>query len=313
MCAYRSGQYASTLGEFGRPRRLENAEGWVLDRAIGGESDRDRDAMGCYPLFGCSRWDRLPLDFEGLGDLISLVLVADPFGDFEPSTLDAMFNRGVMPFKRHHVVELGSGPGATASAHHRRNARKALGLIEVERIEQVALFLDDWVELYRNLIDRHEIRGIARFSRLSFARLFELPTLVGFRAEVAGETVGMLLWLVDGEVAYYHLGAYNEVGYAMNASFALFWRSIEWFNDRVRWLDLGAGAGLADGSSGLDRFKSGWATGTRMAYLCRHVFQPERYDAIAKERGTQDARFFPSYRTRDLAEPSSVSPRGVPT
>ncbi len=258
--------------------------------------------MGCYPLFACSRWDRLSSDLEGLGDLVSLVLVADPFGEFDPSTLGATFNQGATPFKRHHVVDLGHRVDALATAHHRRNARKALALMDVERIAPAPSFLEDWMGLYRHLVDRHEIRGIARFSRLSFARLFDLPTLVAFRAEAAGETVGMLLWLVDGEVAYYHLGAYSAAGYAGNASFALFWRAIEWFTGRVRWLDLGAGAGLADGSGGLDRFKRGWATGTRTAYLCRHVFQPAKYDAIARDRGTQGSGFFPSYRTPTPAE-----------
>ena len=136
-----------------------------------------------------------------------------------------------------------------------------------------------------------------------------MPGLVAFRAEAGGATVGMLLWFVQGDVAYYHLGAYDEAGYARNASFALFWRSIEWFTGRVRWLDLGAGAGLGDGSGGLDRFKAGWATGTRTAYLCRHVFRPDRYDAIARAAGTPDAAYFPSYRAGEFA-PARRRPRG---
>jgi hypothetical protein len=294
MGAYRCGEYAASLGEFGRPRRLEAAEGWVLQRPIPGLPDLD--AMGCYPFFACRRWDRLAEDLETLGDLVSLVLVADPFGDFEPSTLAETFNRGLVPFKEHQIVELGLPVESLADAHHRRNARKALGLVEVERVERPAEWLEDWVDLYGTLIARHEIRGMARFSRRSFALLFAMPGLVAFRAEAEGSTVGMLLWLVDGDVAYYHLGAYSESGYSRRASFALFWRAIEWFGGRVRWLDLGAGAGLEAGSGGLDRFKAGWSNGTRTAYLGRHVFQPDRYDAIARVRGTEGARFFPSYR-----------------
>src|SRR4051794_19142938 len=133
MCAYWSGQYASSMEEFGRPRRLERAGGWVLERPIAGFEDRD--AVGCYPLFACRRWDRLGDDLAGLGDLVSLVLVADPFGDFDPARLGALFNRGVVPFKRHHVVELGPPVESLASSHHRRNARKALSLVEIEPVD----------------------------------------------------------------------------------------------------------------------------------------------------------------------------------
>jgi hypothetical protein len=294
MFGYQSAHYALSLAEFGRPRHLERSRGWVLARPI---PDSDAfDAMGCYPLFACRRWDSLTDDLVDLSDLVSLVLVADPFGDHSPEQLERDFNRGAVPFKNHQVVELGPPVETLASAHHRRNARKALGSMEVERVEDLSKLLEDWLKLYDVLIQRHEIQGIARFSRTSFAAQFEVPGLVAFRAHVDGQTVGMLLWLTQGDVAYYHLGAYSEAGYALNASFALFWRAIEWFTGKVRWLDLGAGAGLTDGSGGLDRFKSGWATGTRMAYLCRHVFQPDRYEAISRQRGTQNAAFFPSYR-----------------
>ena len=259
----------------------------------------------CLPA---GSWDRLADDLAGLGDLVSLVLVADPFGDYEPSRLAETFNRGVVPFKRHHVVELGPPVESLAGAHHRRNARKALPLMEIERIEDPSRSLDDWIALYEVLTRRHEIHGLGAFSPHSFARQLAMPGLVAFRAEADGSTIGMLLWIVQGDVAYYHLGAYDEAGYLRNASFALFWRAIEWFGGRVRWLDLGAGAGLGDGSGGLDRFKAGWATGTRTAYLCRHVFRPDRYEAIARSIGTPDAAYFPSYRAGEVApDPKSAS------
>jgi hypothetical protein len=250
----------------------------VLVRPIPG-SDAS-DAMGCYPLFACPRWTALADDLAEQDDLVSLVLVADPFGDHTPELLDACFNRGAIPFKTHQVVELGPPVETLASSHHRRNARKALASMTVERALEPWRWLDDWFGLYEVLIARHEIRGLARFSRQSFAEQLAVPALVAFRAEAQGRTIGMLLWIIQGDVAYYHLGAYDETGYALNASFALFWRSIEWFTGKVGWLDLGAGAGLVDGSGGLDRY----------------VFQPERYEAIARERGTQGSTFFPSYR-----------------
>jgi hypothetical protein len=267
----------------------------VLERTIPGHADRD--ATGCYPLFACRDWHRLADDLTDLqSDLVSLVLVADPFGDDQPGLLEACFNRGVVPFKRHHVVEFGRPVAELASRHHRRNARKALGAVAVEQVDDPARYLDDWISMYDVLTRRHAIRGLRAFSPAAFGRQLAVPGIVAFRAEVGGKDIGMLLWYVQEAVAYYHLGAYSPEGYERNASFALFWQAIEWFTGKLRWLDLGAGAGIGDGPGGLDRFKAGWATGTRTAYLCRHVFQPGRYQWIASALGDPGTEYFPAYR-----------------
>ncbi len=76
---YRHPLYAASLAEHGTPRRLPASDGWILERDIPGFTGRD--AMGCYPLFCCGRWDRLADDLRELGDgLVSLTLVTDPFG-----------------------------------------------------------------------------------------------------------------------------------------------------------------------------------------------------------------------------------------
>ena len=291
---YASPQYLSSLAEFGEPRRLPRSEGWVLVRPI--EGTPHLDAMGAYPLFACASWSRIGEDLQEINDLVSLVLVTDPFGEYDASAIEACFNRGIRPFKQHHVTELGPPVETLASAHHRRNARSALATVEVDLVEEPSTELDNWVSLYDGLICRHRVEGIARFSRKSFAQLLRMPGLVMLRARSRSQTVGLILWLVAGDVAYYHLAAYSTEGYDSRASFALFWRSIEWFTGRVRWLDLGAGAGLADGAGGLDRFKKGWATTTRTVYLCRHVFLPEVYEQLEHQFKSQNSGYFPCYR-----------------
>jgi hypothetical protein len=107
----------------------------------------------------------------------------------------------------------------------------------------------------------------------------------------------MILWYVHGEVGYYHLAAYNAAGYRIGASFALFARSIEFFASRLRWLNLGAGAGVRPSSEdSLARFKSGWATGTRTAYFCGRIFDPSRYDELAARGNRSGGNYFPIYR-----------------
>jgi hypothetical protein len=255
--------------------------------------------MGCYPIFSCRDWSLLRNDLENLGhDLVSLVLVADPFGNFTEQTLRETFTDLVVPFKEHFVVDLSRPLKDLVEAHHQRNARKALGVIEVECARAAESCLDEWNHLYASLVNRHSITGIATFSRDSFAQQLRVPGITAFRATQSGQTVGMNLWYVHQEVGYYHLGAYSEDGYRLRASFALFWRAIEHFAAAgLRWLSLGAGAGAAsDGTDGLARFKRGWTDSTRMAYLCGRIFDHAQYRRLAAATGMNETHYFPAYR-----------------
>jgi hypothetical protein len=186
------------------------------------------------------------------------------------------------------------------SQHHRRYMRKSLQYVTVEKCEKSTDFIYDWAELYENLIVRHSIKGIAAFSKESFAKQLSVPGLVMFRALHDDKTVGMLLWYIQNDVAYYHLGSNSPLGFQLHASFALFSFAIKYFADNgLTWLDLGAGAGVGgDGTDGLTQFKRGWSTDTRTVYFCGRVFNPERYAEIlkAKSIGIGATDYFPAYR-----------------
>ena len=295
MTGYAHAAYAASLAEFGSPRLLPACGGWILERPILGTPYRD--AMGCYPLFSCGDWPALARDLGTIGDLISLVLVTDPFGDYSEELLFDAFSDLVKPFKEHFVVDLRAVPEEFVQSHHQRNARKALAAVSIERVEPVELCASEWTSLYANLINRHRIKGIAHFSKSSFAKQLRTPGALMLRATHEGRTIGMTWWFVSGGVGYYHLGAYSDEGYELRASFALFWRAIEVFKaEGVRWLDLGAGAGAVnDPEDGLSRFKRGWSTGTRTAYLCGRIFDRAAYDQLAAARG-RGTDFFPAYR-----------------
>ena len=303
MNGYSHPDYAASLAEFGHPRALPWSGGWLLERSI--TDTPYHDAMGCYPLFACRDWSKLNLDFEELtNELVSVSLVADPFGDHGSALLRKCFPTLVTPFKEHLVTDLSRSPESFVATPHRRKARKALERLEVQRCEDATLLLNDWIELYANLIKRHGIRGLTAFSADSFKSQLAVPGISVFRAIGCNETVGMTLWYIDGEVAYYHLGAYSELGYKSDASFALFWRALEWFSSqRLKWLDLGAGAGLsaANRSDGLTRFKRGWATGTRTAYLCGRIFDQSKYDEAMRARNITATDYFPAYRKGEFA------------
>jgi len=297
MTGYLHSDYAASLCEFGAPRVLPRCEGWILERQIPDFSDRD--AMTCYPLFACRDWSQLGADLEETGrDLVSLAVVTDPFGAYDVAYLRGCFQDVVRPFKAHFTIKLGHPLQSFVSRHHRRYARKALRNLEVEKCDDQLLFLDDWIACYATLIERHHIKGLTAFSRLAFTRQLQVPGRVMFRAVHEGVTVGILLWYIQNQIGYYHLGAYSPLGYELRTSFALFWTAIEYFTDLgLQWLNLGAGAGVTgEGTDGLSRFKQGWSTGTRTAYFCGRIFCQPRYREITQAKGLAENGYFPAYR-----------------
>lgn len=255
--------------------------------------------MGCYPLFMCEDWSKLNADLAQVGkDLVCLSLVTDPFGEGDIEKLLQWFPDLVKPFKQHFVIDLSRAPETFVDSHHRRNTRKAFSKLAVEKCADPPDVLDDWVDLYRTLIKRHGITGIAAFSRESFAKQLAVPGIVAFRAVHDRSTVGMLLWYEQGKRAYYHLGAYSALGYELRASFALFDYSIKYFAQReLEWLSLGSGAGLgANEESGLGRFKQGWSTGVRTVYFCGRIFDADRYAEILRAQNLVASDYFPAYR-----------------
>jgi hypothetical protein len=294
-------RYAQSFAEFGRPRELPSCGGWLVERDI--PRSTLRDAMGCYPLFDCSTWSAVPEDLARLGaTLVSVSLVTSPFADVEDADLRRWFDV-VTPFKQHYVIDLGHGTGQPLSPQHRRTIRKALRSLHLETCPSPLEFLDEWCRLYSELALRHRISGIRAFSRAAFEKQLTVPGLVMFRAVADNQTVGLHLWYVNGDVAYGHLGATSARGYELSASYALYWRAIEHFRDRVRWLDLGAGAGVEESESpgGLLRFKAGWATGTRIVFLCGRVLQRAAYETLVAERVHGTTTYFPAYRAGEFS------------
>jgi hypothetical protein len=286
--------YACSLYEIGEPRRLPRSGGHLLLRAIPGTPCRD--GMGCYPLFCCNDWAGLGEDIAGLGrELVSVALVADPFGPLSLEELARCFPDVARPFKDHYVVDLSRDPAEFVAPHHLRNARKGLRALQVELVREPVRLLDDWIRLYGTLTERHGLEGIHRFSPAAFEMQLRVPGCRALAAYDNGAVVGMLLWYEQGEVAYYHLGAFDERGYALRASFALFRTAIDAFAAAgLRWLCLGGGAGVEAAENGLSRFKRGWATGTRTAYFCGRILDPDRYALLSRRH--PPSSFFPRYR-----------------
>jgi hypothetical protein len=279
---------------------LPRSGGWLLKRSIDGVR---ADAMGTYPLFTCSDWTALQHDLNQLGkSVVSAVVVTDPMGAYDEPFLHDCFNDLVIPFKSHFGNDLRRPLDETMPKHHARNVSIGLKQVAVERCEDAHSNLDDWVKLYSLLIKRHQITGIRTFSRNSFAQQLKTPGMVCFRAIRNGQTVGMILWYVQNGIGYYHLGAYTDEGYQLRASFALFREALEYFaKSGLKYANLGAGAGLgSDADDGLSRFKQGWSTCVRTAYICGRIFDRQEYDRLARTRGAGATNYFPAYRNGEF-------------
>ena len=123
LSGYLHPAYAESLAEFGTPYLLPASGGWLLKRPVPGVPYQD--AMGCYPLFACRDWSQLGADLADIRtDLVSLALVADPFGIYEYTTLKRCFDT-VSPFKDHFIIDLSLPLRTFVSAHHRYRGRKA--------------------------------------------------------------------------------------------------------------------------------------------------------------------------------------------
>jgi hypothetical protein len=297
---YAHPDYTAALSEFGNPRALSQSGGCILEREIPGTDARD--AMGSYPIFSCRDWSRLNDDLNSISkELVSLVLVADPFGGCSEEMLRRTFSDLVAPFKEHFVADLRHSASSFVSKHHKYYARKALATVKVEVCEDPSGKVDEWSELYDHVITRHQLKGIKAFSRASFVKQLKVPGLIMLRATHEGEPIGAHLWYLRGNVAYSHLVASNVAGYKLMSAYALAWRAIEYFTGKVQWIDWGAGAGLNTKSAdGLTRYKRGWANDTRMAYLCGRIFDLAKYDEISQDKGLAGSPYFPRYRAGEL-------------
>jgi lipid II:glycine glycyltransferase (peptidoglycan interpeptide bridge formation enzyme) len=125
--------------------------------------------------------------------------------------------------------------------------------------------------------------------------------MIVLKANYQGDTIGAHLWFQQGEVAYSHLAAFSPIGYELMASYALYWHALEYFADKVRWLDLGAGAGVTSkANGGLSQFKRGWSSSQRTVYFCGRIFDHRNYNKIVQAKGIPSTNYFPAYRSGEF-------------
>lgn len=297
--AYADPQYAASLSEFGQPVELLRSGGWALRRTIPGTALSD--AMGCYPLFSCRDWSTLPDDLDDLpDDLVSLTLVTDPFAAPSGDELRDVFDV-VLPYKHHFLIDLDRPAETVVARHQRKAARKALRSLTIE-VYDPSTELDTWCSLYARLVDKHQVEGIRAFSPASFAVQARINGLVGLKASLAGQVVGMHWYFTAGDVAYAHLVALHPDAYALHADAGMIWTAMELFAGRFRWIDMGAGAGSgAAASDGLTQFKAAWSSDAAPTFICGKILDPQHYDELSGADDPDAPSYFPAYRRGEFS------------
>jgi hypothetical protein len=287
--------YARSFSDFGEPLYLKHSKGWAIKRKI--PNTPYYDAMGTYPLFFCEDWHGLSSDFDALkNDLLSITFVVDPFT--EPYLDKFKYALDIFtPFKEHYLLDLSSPLEETISENKRRNSKRALRKLHVELDIAPTINLQEWLTLYGFLIKRHHINDIRAFSPSSFAHQISIPNTHFFKAIYKGRIVGGNLFYIQGDIAYAHLSAFTDEGYELGAAYAIKWIAVNYFTDKVKWINFGGGTGQSgDKNSGLDLFKSGWSNITRKSYLCGKILDRTLYENIVIKTNTSESKWFPAYR-----------------
>ena len=286
--------YANCFSEIGTPVFLPRSKGWLIKRPI--PASGHFDAMGCYPLFLCENWDLLHEDIINLeNDLISIALVTDPF-----TTISFEQLRRIFPvcyhFKDHYIADFSVPFEKIIGKSTRKLSTQALRHVVIEQCPEPVRFLDEWVNLYDVLVNRHNITGIRAFSRDSFSKMLLLPGLDMFVARMGDEIVGAEIIIRQKHFAYVHLLAISELGYQNNASYALDWTTQKYYSNTLHFLDHGSGAGLDNEVNGLVQYKKRWSTMKLPVYFCGKVLNKRIYKELSYRNQVRETEYFPHYR-----------------
>jgi hypothetical protein len=295
MNGYLHPKYSESLLNIGQPIYLPRSKGWLIKRSIPGTDYFD--AMGPYPLFFCENYQNICDDLDELREeLVSVSFVIDPvtYPLFKYSTncLDVF-----TAYRNHYLLDLTLPFSETISKNKRRNARRALRILEVDIDQSPFVDVTEWVDLYDCLIKKHQISDLRRFSYETFQKQLSIPGTLFFKAVYQDQIVGGNIFFIQGDVAYSHLSAFTDKGYELGASYAIKWKAIEHLRKFVKIINFGGGVKREKSmTSGLELFKKGWSNRIEAAYLCGKILNPNLYSSITELKYKTGSQWFPAYR-----------------
>ncbi len=301
---YASAAYAATLGHLGEVVTLPVSGAHLLRRSIPGGGV---DLSGPYPLLIVPRPAGLAADLQAQAatGAVSVTAVLDPLTTPDDESLASAFPDLLTPFKHHHLVDL-TDAAHQPTAHHRRDTRRALRRLRIERTRDADRATAALVRCYGALRQRVAMDGPADLPDDALAAQIRLDDVTTWVASADSRDVGVALFVTDGERAWYHLAAADDEGRRAGALYGLLATALDEQRDSgIAVVDLGGPAGSEAGGDGLDAFKAGWATHRVTARLAGAVLDRDDYD---RRSGPRSTSWFPAYRDPARPAPSLDPP-----
>lgn len=167
--------------------------------------------------------------------------------------------------------------------------------LQVERCDDPRRWAAEWTACYSAFAAAYGFTGPSAFPPSSLVAQLSVQGVVMYRAAAGADTVGFLLWMRHGAVAYNHLTAYTPAARRAGAAYALYWTALHDLQaSGVERADLGGGV-LDDDS--LARWKAGWTPASVPGFICGSVLRPDAYAALVRGGpGEAASLFFPAYR-----------------
>ena len=270
ITGYQSKKYANSLEEFGEIKTLPYSQAFVIKN---NEKLESLYSLFCPRFFNSSTLCNDIAILQTDKRVKALHLYTDPLLNINLINLNEIFDEVVID-KECYIINFNE---PLVFSHNswdnvRNFARSGYSVEQrtlnpINRYDYANLFYD----LYKKLIKRNSITGIACFSESSFRKQLEVPGLVIFEVKDkrSGLPVAIRSFYIHDNKAYYHLAAQSHKAYGISASHAIVYEAIMHFKQLgLDHLVLG-GAIKGSSKTGLASFKAGWANETKNSLYLR--------------------------------------------
>ena len=281
---YCTREFAESLPHIGQASHVPAWGTYALIRDI--NNSNHKDICGIYPITRLGDQINFQAGIDQLRNdgfvSITLVITPDQLSKIPSNLVDHL-----KPFKQHYIAKSGI---RAYTRYHRRYVTKANKQVRTEILD-LAVHLNDWINIYDHTADRNHFSAMHRFLRSHHETLATLNGITAIGAWLDDQLVSAHIWACDDRSAHSHLVASNDLGYKTNAAYAVNDFSLNHFRN-MDIINFGGSAGLDGQLDGLARFKSGFCNDVAQSYIVGIILDQKKYKDLSPAQTT----FFPAYR-----------------